>query len=57
MEGRERYQYICYSSLMGFKEKIYEEIQEQYDSHILQADTDDVIEHEVRFFVWTRQMD
>lgn len=57
MEGRERYQFTCYSSLADFKEKEYEEIQEQYGEHILQADTDDIIEQEVKFFVWARTMD
>ena len=37
-----------------FAEKTYEEIQEQYGGHILQADTDDIIEQEGRFFVWAR---
>ncbi|XBX05398.1 molecular chaperone [Enterocloster clostridioformis] len=57
MEGRERYQFTCYSSLADFKEKEYEEIQEQYGEHILQADTDDIIEQEVKFFVWARTID
>lgn len=57
MEGRERYQYTYYSSLMDFEEKTYEEIQNKYGEHILQADTDDIIEQEVRFFVWARPMD
>ena len=57
MEGRERYQFTCYSSLADFKEQEYEEIQELYGEHILQADTDDIIEQEVKFFVWARTMD
>lgn len=40
-----------------FEEKTYEEIQKRYGEHILQADTDDIIEQEVRFFVWARPMD
>ncbi len=40
-----------------FEEKTYEEIQNKYGEHILQADTDDIIEQEVRFFVWARPMD
>ena len=40
-----------------FEEKTYEEIQKKYGEHILQANTDDIIEQEVRFFVWARPMD
>lgn len=57
LDGRERYQYTCYSTLADFKEKEYGEIQKQYGEHILQADTDDIIEQEVKFFVWARPMD
>lgn len=53
-DGRERYQYTCYSSLTDFCEKEYEEIQAQYGKHIQQADTDDIVENEVKFFVWAR---
>lgn len=54
MEGKERYQYTSYSSLTEFEEKKYEEIQEQYHGHIPQADTDDIVDGEVKFFVWAR---
>ena len=40
-----------------FEEKTYEEIQKKYGEHILQANTDDIIEQEIRFFVWARPMD
>lgn len=57
LEGKERYQYTCYSSLEDFKEQEYEAIQKQYGTHILQEDTDDIIEQEVKFFVWARPAD
>lgn len=48
-EGRERYQYTCDSSLHDFTEKSYEEIQRDYGNHILQEDTDNIVEQEVKF--------
>lgn len=56
-EGRERYQYTCRSSLSDFEEKQYEDIYGTYGEHIPQADTDDIGEREVRFFVWARPGD
>lgn len=57
LEGKERYQYTSYSCLGDFKEKEYDEIRKQYDGHILQSDTDDIVENEVKFFVWARPME
>lgn len=57
MEGIVRYQYTCESSLTDFREAEYEEIQELYGTHILQADTDDIVENEVKFFVWAVSME
>ncbi|WP_313152243.1 molecular chaperone [Lacrimispora sp.] len=57
MEGKDRYQYTCHSSLTDFEEKSYEEINEKHGEHILQADTDDILENEVKFFIWARPMD
>ena len=51
--GKERYQYTCESSLSDFNEMEYEEINSRYQRHILQEDTDDIVENEVRFFVWS----
>lgn len=36
---------------------MYEEIHERYGEHIRQADTDDIAEQEVRFFIWARPED
>lgn len=57
LEGKERYQYTCYSSLTDFREVEYEQLKEKYGEHIPQADTDDIVENEVKFFVWARPMD
>lgn len=53
LEGEEIYQYSCESVLSDFAEKDYEEIHKKYGKHILQEDTDDICENEVRFFVWS----
>ncbi|MDR1550295.1 MAG: molecular chaperone [Hungatella sp.] len=55
--GKERYQYTVYSSPEDFKEMEYKEIRETYGEHILQGDTDDIIEGEAKFFVWARPRD
>ena len=52
MDGKERCQFTCYSSFADFKEKRYEEIEELYGDHMLQEDTDNIIDGEVKFFVW-----
>ena len=52
-----RYQYTCESSMSDFQEKEYEEIMDLYGEHILQADTDDIVENEVKFFVWADPME
>lgn len=57
MEGNERYQYTCYSTLTDFAQVEYEAIRERYGEHIRQADTDDIVENEVKFFVWARPDD
>jgi hypothetical protein len=57
LSGKERYQYTSYSSPENYKEKEYEEIRELYGEHIPQADTDDIIEQEVKFFVWANPME
>ena len=57
LSGKERYQYDSYTALVDFEEKNYEEIREIYGEHIPQADTDNIIEQEVKFFVWARPLD
>lgn len=57
LDGNERHQYTCYSALGDFKEKGFSEIQAVYGDHIRQTDTDDIVEQEVKFFVWARPVD
>lgn len=57
LDGKERYQYTFNSSLADFREVKYEEIAKQYAEHIRQADTDDIVDREVKFFVWASPMD
>ena len=52
VDGRERCQYTCFSSFADFEEKRYEEIEAWYGGHILQEDTDNIMDGEVKFFVW-----
>lgn len=54
LDGKERYQYTCYSALSDFTEAKYEEIEAKYGEHIRQADTDNIVEREVKFFVWAK---
>lgn len=56
-EGRERYQYTCYCNIANFRPVKYEAIKAQYGDHIRQDDTDDIVEREVKFFVWSRTED
>lgn len=57
LDGNERYRYTCYSSQSDFKETVYEDIYGKYGGHIPQADTDDIVDGEVKFFVWARPAD
>lgn len=57
LSGKERCQYTCYTSLADFTEKKYEEIEAKYADHIRQADTDTIVDREVKFFVWARPDD
>lgn len=54
VKGNLRYRYLCSSFLADFKEMKYEQIYAKYGRHILQGDTDDIEDYEVRFFLWTR---
>lgn len=57
VEGNLRYRYLCSSFLADFKEMKYEQIYAKYGRHILQGDTDDIEDYEVRFFLWTRPLE
>lgn len=53
-EGRVRYQFHFDCQPKAFKEVTYEDIQEIYGQHILQKETDSIINQEIRFFAWKR---
>ena len=57
VKGNLRYRYLCSSFLADFKEMKYEQIYAKYGRHILQGDTDDIEDYEVRFFLWTRPLE
>jgi hypothetical protein len=56
-EGRERYQYTCYCNIANFRMVKNENIKAKYGDHIRQDDTDDIVDREVKFFVWSRTAD
>ena len=55
--GREKYEYTLQTSLADFQEMSYEQIEAYYGKRIKQAYTDDIINREVKFFVWAKPMD
>lgn len=55
--GREKYEYTLQTSLADFQEMSYEQIKAYYGKRIKQAYTDDIINREVKFFVWAKPMD
>jgi len=55
--GNEKYQYTLQTSLGDFEEMSYEQIEALYGRRIKQAYTDDIVNREVKFFVWTKPMD
>lgn len=57
MEGRVRYRFHFDCAPERFKEVTYEEIQKVHGGHILQKETDSIVNQEIRFFVWKRCRD
>lgn len=53
-EGQVRYHFHFDCQPESFKETTYEEIQEIYGAHILQKETDSIVNREIRFFAWKR---
>ena len=47
------FQYVCRPG--DFSRKSYEEIHAVYGSHILQKETDNIENGDVKFFVWAKQ--
>ena len=56
-EGRVRYRFHFDCAPERFKEVTYEEIQKVHGGHILQKETDSIVNREIRFFVWKRCRD
>ncbi len=56
-DGRVRHEFVCQSPLGGFRETTYEELAAGHGGKIRQADTDDIVEREVRFFVWAEALE
>ena len=52
-EGKLRHEFLHYSSLDEFTVKRQEEIEELYGEHIPQDDTDNIVDREVKFFIWS----
>ncbi len=53
-EGRVRYRFHFDCAPERFEEVTYEEIRQVHGSHILQKETDSIVNREIRFFVWKR---
>lgn len=56
MDGRVRHSFSCHCGLEEFREVSDEEIRARYEGKIPQRDTDDIVDREVRFFVWARPL-
>lgn len=53
-EGKVRYHFHFDCQPESFKETTYEDIQKIYGCHILQKETDSIVNREIRFFAWKR---
>ena len=55
--GKLRHEFLYYASLEEFTAKRQEEVEELYGEHIPQDDTDNIVDREVKFFIWSRPLD
>ncbi|MBU2703395.1 hypothetical protein Ga0466249_004540 [Sporomusaceae bacterium BoRhaA] len=55
LTGEECYTYVYENRREDFKLVTYEEIQAQYGDNIIQDETDNIIENEVKYFVWYKE--
>ncbi|SNS15265.1 hypothetical protein SAMN05446037_100512 [Anaerovirgula multivorans] len=53
--GALRYEYAYENKQEDFKETIFEEIEEKYKGLIIQDETDNIVNKEVKFFVWAKK--
>lgn len=56
-DGHPCHSFTYYCTLEEFEPKTQEEIEAVYDEHIPQDDTDNIIDREVKFFVWAEPME
>lgn len=57
MDQRERYSFTYNCSLVDFRRVSDEDVKKIYGGKIPQKDTDDIVDREVKFFVWARPLD
>lgn len=57
MEGNLLKVYYYNHELERFKETTFEEIESQYDKHIIQDETDNIVDGEIKYFVWCDKVD
>ncbi|WP_371367059.1 hypothetical protein SRRS_11740 [Sporomusa rhizae] len=55
LTGNERFTYVYENQHSDFRQMTYEQIAEKYGDNIIQDETDNIIENEVKFFVWPRE--
>lgn len=55
LTGQERFTYVYETQQSDFKQVTYEQIAEKYQATIIQDETDNIVENEVKFFVWPKE--
>lgn len=55
LSGQERFTYVYENRREEFQSVIYADILEKYGSNIIQDETDNIIDNEVKFFVWPKE--
>ncbi|MDE7045809.1 MAG: molecular chaperone, partial [Acetatifactor sp.] len=56
-DGKVRYHFYLDCEQERFMEVTYEDIQKVHGTNILQKETDDIVNQEIRFFAWKRYRD
>ena len=56
-QDKPRHEFTYYCTLEEFNPKTQEEIEEMYGENIPQDDTDNIVDREVKFFVWAEPME
>jgi hypothetical protein len=55
LSGDERFTYVYENRREDFSPVTYEEIREKYNDQIIQDETDNIIENEIKYFAWPRE--